>query len=238
LARKPIGRNDYDNKSHFKKFLSCPNEYWLDHHFPADPVPMSVNGQFRREIGYEVEHHARTLPQFAGANVSFGTEFQSADLYAKADIVITDEATGGIDIYEVKSGASAKEDYQIDLAFQCHVAAEAGFVVRQANLITVNTAYLFDGTFDAVQMLRITDETETVKCDKGDARRSDNRRTQLPRPPGTGGDAQRLLQSEQARLPVYRAQVSRYTGVQRLAHLQCWNGKAKKTFGSWDPECL
>ena len=152
------------NKSHFKKFLSCPNEYWLDHHFPADPVPMSVNGQFRREIGYEVEHHARTLPQFAGANVSFGTEFQSADLYAKADIVITDEATGEIDIYEVKSGASAKEDYQIDLAFQCHVAAEAGFVVRRAYLITVNTAYLFDGTFDAVQLLRITDETETVNA--------------------------------------------------------------------------
>lgn len=152
------------NKSHFKKFLSCPNEFWLDHHFPEEPVPMSLNGQFRREIGYEVERYARTLPQFVGGNVAFGKEFDAGDLYAKADIVITDDATGEIEIYEVKSGASAKEEYQIDLAFQCHVAAEAGFVVRGAHLITVDTSYVFDGNMDASRLLRITDESETVNA--------------------------------------------------------------------------
>jgi hypothetical protein len=152
------------NKSHFKKFLSCPNEYWLDHHFPEAPVPMSLNAQFRREIGYEVERHARTLPQFASGNVAFGKEFDAGDLYAKADIVVTDDVTGEIAIYEVKSGASAKEDYQIDLAFQCHVATEAGYVVGHAYLITVDTSYVFDRTLDALRLLRITDETDTVNA--------------------------------------------------------------------------
>lgn len=150
------------NKSHIRNYLQCKNEFWLDHHFPDDMRELSLNDQLRREAGYEVERLAKTLPPFQGPDVEFGKEFQTADLYAKADIVITDASTGEIEIYEVKSGTKAKDEYLIDLAFQCHVAAQAGFVVRKASIITVDNTYFFDGMLDASRLLRITDETEPV----------------------------------------------------------------------------
>ncbi|MBK8151237.1 MAG: hypothetical protein IPK58_24290 [Acidobacteria bacterium] len=42
-------------KSKFKKFLDCPNEFWLDHHLPAPPAELSLNDQLRREAGYELK---------------------------------------------------------------------------------------------------------------------------------------------------------------------------------------
>jgi hypothetical protein len=149
------------NKSHLKKFLACKNEFWLDHHFPEPKPPETLNAQLRREAGYKVESYARTLPRLAGLNVEFGREFKTDDLYAKADIVVTNDA-GEIEIYEVKSGTSVRQDYQLDLAFQCHVAAEAGNTVAKAYLVTLNNKYLFDGTLNVTELLVVSDETEAV----------------------------------------------------------------------------
>lgn len=156
-------------KSKFKNFLSCKNEFWLDHHFPQPSSELSLNDQLRREAGYEVEGLARQLSIFLGehdGNVEFGKEFISADLYAKADIVVTDGATGAIDIFEVKSGTKAKEEYQIDLTFQCVVAENAGFNINNAFLITLDNTYLFDGNLAIESLLRVSDETDYVNNNK------------------------------------------------------------------------
>jgi len=152
------------NKTDFRNYIKCKNEFWLYSHFPELKPAIALKDQLRREAGYEVEAHAKTLATLQGPNVETGTEFQTATLYAKADIVATDQVTGEIDIYEVKSGTEAKEEYQQDLAFQCYVARQAGFVVRRASLIIVNNTYLFDGNLDVDSLLRITDETETVNA--------------------------------------------------------------------------
>ncbi len=154
-------------KSKFRNFLSCKNEFWLDHHFPEQSGELTLDQQLRREAGYQVERLARTLPIFAdpdGTCVAFGKDFATESLFAKADIVVTDADTGEVDIYEVKSGTKAKEDYKTDLAFQCFVAEQSGYVVRNAYLIFINTHYLFDGEIDVVRLLTVSDETESVRA--------------------------------------------------------------------------
>jgi len=153
-------------KSAFGKFLECKNEFWLDIHHPEPPKQFSINQVHGREMGYEVERLARSLRLFAdreGYRTEFGKVFQTESLYAKADIVMTETGTGEIEIYEVKSGASAKKEYRDDLAFQCHVAKSAGYTVKKTSLVTVDTSYVLCGNCDAEQLLRVTDQTEAVE---------------------------------------------------------------------------
>lgn len=153
-------------KSDFRNFLACKNEFWLDHHFPEQRGEPTLNEQLRREAGYEVERLARTLLIFSdpnGTRVTFGRDFETDTLFAKADIVVTYLDTGGIDIYEVKSGTKVKDDYQIDLSFQCYVAEQTGLKVQNAYLIFLDNTYVFDGNLDIQSLLKISDETENVR---------------------------------------------------------------------------
>lgn len=153
-------------KSKFRNFLACKNEFWLDHHFPEQRGEPTLNEQLRREAGYEVERLARTLLIFRdpdGTRVAFGKDFATEMMFAKADIVVTEPDTGEIDIYEVKSGTKAKEDYQTDLAFQVLVAEQSGHKVRSAYLIFLENTYIFDGQLDAERLLKISDQTDTVR---------------------------------------------------------------------------
>ncbi len=153
-------------KSAFRKFVECKNEFWLDTHLPERREQFSINELHGREMGYEVERLARSLRRFAdleGYKTEFGKVFETDSLYAKADIVITEPATGEIEIYEVKSGASAKKEYLDDLAFQRHVAKSAGYIVKKVFLVTVDTSYVLDGNPDAEQLLRVTDQTDAVE---------------------------------------------------------------------------
>ncbi|MBX3265486.1 MAG: DUF2779 domain-containing protein [Acidobacteria bacterium] len=160
-------------KSKFKKFVECPNEFWLDHHFPEPAGKLDLNAQLRRETGYEVESLARTHPIFAARDdvkIEFGKEFQTETLYAKADVVVTVLATGDIEIYEIKSGTSAKDEYKLDLAFQFYVATQAGYVVSKACLIFLDNTYIFDGVLDTESLLCISDETEAINILNGTIR--------------------------------------------------------------------
>ncbi len=153
-------------KSKFRNYADCPNEFWLDHHYPEPSGELSLNDQLRREAGYEVEGLARTLLRFQNLNgftVEFGTEFQTDHLYAKADIVVTEVATGKIQIYEVKSGTKPKDEYVLDLAFQCHVAAASGVEVAGAYLVILDNTYIFDGILETERLLKVEDVSDKVR---------------------------------------------------------------------------
>lgn len=157
------------NKTDFKNFLQCKNEFWLDHHFPVENGEPSLEYLFRREAGYEVEGLAKTLQAFVareGVTVEFGKVFQTGSLYARADIVVTDDATGEIEINEVKSGTKAKYEYQLDLAFQCVVAEKAGYKVSRGCLIILDNTYVFDGELAVERLLTISDQTAYVEANK------------------------------------------------------------------------
>ena len=154
------------NKTDFLRFLSCPNEFWLKLRMPLLlQTPSTLEYEHLREQGYTVERYAKRLEQFQPTGpfaVDFQRVFQTNDLYAKSDIVVTDSTTGVLDIYEIKSSGSVKPEHLDDVSFQKIVAKKCGFTVGQCFVITMNGEYIRQGEIDPEQLFVITNVTDSV----------------------------------------------------------------------------
>lgn len=148
------------------QFLSCPNEFWLSVHQPLLMARAeSLDYAHRRQEGYEVERYAKLLARFAENEmytVDFQRTFQTAELAARSDIVVTDHVTGEIDIYEIKASSKVKEEHYDDLAFQKVTATRAGSTVRGTFVITLNSEYVRDGEIDVERLFTVTEVTDIV----------------------------------------------------------------------------
>ena len=165
-------------KTDYLDFLECPNEFWLKQNIERPKTELSLGDRHRREQGYDVEALARQLTIFVAPEegvVEFGKVFETEDLFAKADAVIT-LPNGAIEIYEVKQNASIKRPKHIeDVSFQKHVAEALKFIVARVYLITVNTDYKLDGRLSPEECLTITDVTdEVLTCQANIAERIQN----------------------------------------------------------------
>ena len=153
-------------KTEYLRFLSCPNEFWLKANMPLlFTVEESLEYQHLRQQGYEVERFVKMLDRFqpsADIAVDFQRVFQTNELYARSDAVITDNAAGLIDIYEIKAAASVKPEHLADVAFQKVTAERAGFIVRNCHVITMNGEYVRNGEIDPEQLFTINDVTATI----------------------------------------------------------------------------
>jgi hypothetical protein len=153
-------------KSRYLQFLMCPGEFWLAQHEPElFRGEDALQYAHLREQGYAFQGFARQLEIFRPRpqiSVEFERIFQSDTLYAKADAVITDLATGEISIYEIKSSASVKPEHIEDLAFQKTAAEAAGARVAALYLIIVNSAYVRNGRIDPEQLCAVADVTLQV----------------------------------------------------------------------------
>ena len=154
------------NKTEFLRFLSCPNEFWLKANMPLlFTIEETLEYQHLRQQGYEVERYVKTLARFQDDEtkaVDFKLVFQTADLYAESDAVITNRTTGTIDIYEIKSSASVKKEHLDDVAFQKIVAEQCGFTVGRCHVVTMNGEYIRQGEIDVEQLFLINDVTDQV----------------------------------------------------------------------------
>lgn len=154
-------------KTNYLNYLTCPNEFWLDHHHPASSVDEnSLEYVHLRQQGYEVQSMVKKLRRFdpdANKTVDYERIFQNDRLYARSDITTTDRATDEIDIYEVKSSSSVKSEHLEDVAFQWMTAEELGFKVRSGFVVTLNGEYVRDGEIDPEQLFVIHDVTAEVK---------------------------------------------------------------------------
>jgi hypothetical protein len=129
--------------------------------------PYSLEYEHLRQQGYAVQKLARTLDRFRpceGVVFDFERPFQTADLYARCDIVATDQITGAVDIYEIKAAGSVKEDHYDDVAFQRLTAERAGFSVRRCFVITMNGEYVRRGNIDPQEIFVVTDVTDAVEA--------------------------------------------------------------------------
>jgi hypothetical protein len=153
-------------KSAYLNYLKCPQEFWLAWHQPllfAEPI--TLEHEHLRQQGYLVERYVKLRAQFAPNEdiaVDFQRVFQTADLEARSDVVVTDKHTGVIDIYEIKSSASVKEDHYDDVAFQKMTAERSGSTVGRCYVITMNGEYVRHGEIDAEQLFVVTDVTDKV----------------------------------------------------------------------------
>jgi CRISPR/Cas system-associated exonuclease Cas4 (RecB family) len=150
-------------KSAYMEFLRCPREFWLSQHSDQRPE-LTLEGQHRREQGYDVQRLAREMSIFKTGIVNFERRFLSDEFDAKSDVVVTDPENGEISIYEVKSGTSVekKPEYIDDVAFQVMVAESLGFKVAKAYVITVDTSYVRNGVIDPDRLLKVHDVTDAV----------------------------------------------------------------------------
>src|SRR5260221_2486759 len=101
-------------KTAYLNYLTCPQEFWLAVHQPLLVAePDTLEYEHLRQQGYTVEQHVKKLGQFQHSDdiaVDFQRAFQTADLYARSDIVVTHKDTGVVDIYEIKGASKVKDE--------------------------------------------------------------------------------------------------------------------------------
>ncbi|MFN2500836.1 MAG: DUF2779 domain-containing protein, partial [Pyrinomonadaceae bacterium] len=153
-------------KTDYLRYLKCPQEFWLRIHQPLLVAEAdSLEYEHLRQQGYAVQQLVKRLPIFQPSQtraIDFERAFQTADLYARSDIVVTDPADGSVSIYEVKASASVKEDHYDDVAFQKMTAERAGTRIDRCFVVTMNGEYVRRGEVDPQQLFVITDVTDKV----------------------------------------------------------------------------
>lgn len=156
-------------KVDYLNYLKCPQEYWLAYHQPLlyGTQPETLESRHLRQQGYDVERYVKRLERFQPNErqaVELQRTFQTEDMLVRSDIVVTDQDTGVIDIYEVKAAAQVKEEHYDDVAFQRLVAEKAGAIVGRCYVVTMNGEYVRRGEIDPEQLFTITDITEEVEA--------------------------------------------------------------------------
>ncbi len=155
-------------KSNYLQFLSCPNEFWLAHHQPLlATTEETLEYKHLRQQGYAVQKLVKEMSLFKDLDpdlyqVDFERAFNTADLFAKSDAVITNKLTGELKIYEIKSSSKVKEEHLNDVAFQKTVAEMNGFTVAACFVITANGDYIRRGSINPDELFAVNDVTALV----------------------------------------------------------------------------
>lgn len=164
---QPRTRTDFRlSKTAYMQYLRCPPEFWLYINQPLLVVePYSLEYEHLRQQGYEVERYVKQLALFEPSNtrtVDYQRTFQTADFTARSDVVVTDTATGEIEIYEIKGASKVKLEHYDDVAFQKMAAEAMGARVVRCYVITMNGEYVRRGDIEPEKLFTITDVTTEV----------------------------------------------------------------------------
>ncbi len=153
-------------KSAYLRFLKCPQEFWLSVHQPLlFATADTLEYEHLRQQGYAVQQLVRRMKRFQADDataVDLERVFQTSDLYARSDIVVTDTAGGPSSIFEVKASASVKEEHYDDVAFQKLAAERSGTAIGPCNVITLNGDYIRRGGIEPEELFVVTDITDKV----------------------------------------------------------------------------
>src|SRR4051812_35969078 len=88
------------SKTAYLEFLKCPQEFWLRHHQPLlIPEEITLEHEHLRQQGYAVEQLVKSLARFQAnddVTVDFQRTFQTADLTARIDVLVTYKTSGEI----------------------------------------------------------------------------------------------------------------------------------------------
>jgi len=87
--------------------------------------------------------------------------FTSPNTFCMVDILRI-LSNGEVEIVEVKSATSVKEQYYHDVAFQYYVLTKCGYKVAKASLMHINSQYVRRGDLDVQQLFTVKDITEEV----------------------------------------------------------------------------
>jgi hypothetical protein len=144
-------------------------------HDPARLPPISASTQSHFDAGHEIGDWAKKRYP-AGVEIPhndasvtatreamqlgvplFEASFSSGSCYCKVDILVP--GLDGWDLIEVKGSTSVKDEHLLDVAFQRHVLAGAGVLVRRCYVMYVNNAYMRQGPIDVSSLFALEDVT-------------------------------------------------------------------------------
>lgn len=168
-------------------FLKHPAWLWLKKHNPKKLPPVTAGTQALFDSGHRFEQYAeklfpvgvrlgfdnygeylslpeRTTKALAdGAKTIFQGRFEFNQLTFICDIVdVVGDKT--VDLIEIKSSTTAKDEHEFDLAFQMVVLEGCGFTVRNISVIHVNNDYVREGEVDPKAITKTSEITEAVKA--------------------------------------------------------------------------
>lgn len=87
--------------------------------------------------------------------------FSTGKNYCMVDILrVRDD--GSFDLVEVKSSTQMKDIYLHDMAYQCWVLEQCGFVVHSASLMHINNQYVRSGELDLHELFCVEEHTPEV----------------------------------------------------------------------------
>lgn len=169
-------------KSNFMQFLRCSCELWLvkqrpDLVPPTDPALQRIFDEgnvidaWAQKLfpgGVNVDGFGKPAAENTkkaianGATVLLQPTFMTAKLSCRCDI-LTKNADGSWDIYEVKSSTDVKEEHITDVAFQRICLEESGIRISRTFLVHVNNQYVRSGGIDPEQLFTKVDITHEVE---------------------------------------------------------------------------
>ncbi len=169
-------------KSNFMQFLRCSCELWLvkqrpDLVPPIDPALQRIFDEgnvvdaWAQKLfpgGVNVDGFGKPAAENTkkaianGATILLQPTFMTAKLSCRCDI-LTKNADGSWDIYEVKSSTDVKEEHITDVAFQRICIEEAGIRISRTFLVHINNQYVRNGEIDPEQLFSKVDVTHEVE---------------------------------------------------------------------------
>jgi len=170
------------SKSNFMQFLRCSCELWLTKQRPdlVPPIDSALQRIFDEGNiidklaqklfpgGVDVDGFGKPAAENTkkaianGATVLLQPTFMTTKLSCRGDI-LTKNADGSWDIYEVKSSTDVKEEHITDVAFQRICIEEAGIRISRTFLVHVNNQYVRNGEIDSELLFTKADITHEVE---------------------------------------------------------------------------
>lgn len=95
-----------------------------------------------------------------GASIIYEAAFQFNGVLAALDILVKDSE--GWKAYEVKSGTSVSETYELDATLQYYTIINSGIKLTDISIIHLNSGYEKNGTLDIKQLFKISSIKEKV----------------------------------------------------------------------------
>ncbi len=178
------------SKTDFKKYLICPEDFWLKKKKP-DEYQQPERTQFLQKLiddGYEVENKVqemfptgvflddmdddilikKTQEELKKKGTIFQATFKSErGLFLKADIFKFNEKSQKWDLYEVKSSSEIKTDLQHnhikDICFQKITVEECGIEVGNSYIVHLNRDYIRKGDLDLTKLFVFAEVSKEIQ---------------------------------------------------------------------------
>ncbi|MBU1046932.1 DUF2779 domain-containing protein [Patescibacteria group bacterium] len=177
-------------KTDFKKYLICPESFWLEKKKPEEFTGGEITDFFKKLIqdGYDVENKVQEMfpsgvflddvdddilvKKTQDELVKKGTIFQATfksdrGLFLKADVFKFNDESGKWDLYEVKSSSEIKTDLMHnhikDIAFQKMTLEECGVEIGNCYITHLNRDYVRQGELDLSKLFIFEEVSKRIE---------------------------------------------------------------------------